>query len=688
MLAPIMSESLESVGYGFVGLVFLVLVLLLFVGGRGRAQSGMLLAALTISALWGGALALRPLSPGLSVAWILILELFFDAAWLLFLAALLKGSVANTKERLFRFGALGLTGLLLVFGLVAESRSAAGSSYSGAAGVLMLGSVFTSLYGLVGIEQVYRNARVPQRYGLKYLCLGLGGIFVYDLLFYSNSILAGEVGYVGWAARGFVVAMCVPLVAVGARRAAPSASGLFVSRHIVFYGATLFGAGIYLTLAGVMGYYIRAGGGDWGSLAQLLFLAATVIALSLLLISTRLRAWLRVFISKHFFENRYDYREEWLRLIDTLTAPHDVLPLKRRGIKALAQIVDAESGLLWMADADGQQFDSVASWNSPPIDSSIAADGSLPSYLQKTGWVIERAEYDRDPRRYSALDLTEIAVSLPDFEIIVPLPHEEELLGFVLIGDRSSARSLTFEDRDLLKTAGKQVASYLAQERATEQLAESRQFEAFNKFTAYVMHDLKNVIAQNSLIVENAGRHRNNPKFIDDSIATIKAGVARMRRVIEQLQQGTSARSSQRIELGKVIMRAVSQCADREPVPRALIGERQVWVRADAERLQMAIYHAVRNAQDATDSNGDVAVTLRPEGSECVVSVTDSGHGMDDDFIRDRLFRPFDSTKGTSGMGIGAHQIRDTVRAAGGRVDVSSERGKGTRFDMVLEMDA
>ncbi len=679
-----MSPSLQSIGYGLASLVFLVLALLLVTTFRGRAHSGVLLIAAVISAIWGLGLAYDAATGSLSLSWVFVLEFVFDGVWLLFLAALLSGAIGTAQVWFVRFGGVFWVVAMLATGIGLEIYGRSHGTNVGMGSVVVFGSLLASLFGLVGIEHIYRNARVAQLKGLKYLCLGLGGIFAYDLLLYSNAILVGQVSEAVWGARGFVVAMCVPLLAVAARRAPSWSVGIFVSRQIVFYSTTLFGAGIYLTLAGFVGYYIRVAGGGWGPAAQLIFSSGAFLLLGIFLFSGRLRAQLRVFISKHFYENKYDYREEWLRLIDTLTSPEEGLPLKKRGLKALARIVNAPSGLLWLATEDGSAFTCAASWNTPEVDLSIPADASLPQFLQKCGWVIERSEYDRDPARYSTLDLTELAVNLQQFEFVVPLLHDGEVLGFVSLSESEPPEALNFEDRDLLKTAGKQIASYLAQEISTEELAESRQFEAFNKLTAYIMHDLKNLIAQQSLVVENAERHKNKPEFIEDAIDTIKGSVARMRRVIETLQQSSRVEPTQRLELGKLVMQAVSQCGDRQPVPRAVIGDEQVWVRANRDRLQMAVYHGIRNAQDATPVDGSVRVEVVANGAECTVAIVDTGRGMDETFIRERLFRPFDSTKGTSGMGIGAYQIKETVQMAGGRLDVSSEPGRGTRVSMVL----
>ena len=130
----------------------------------------------------------------------------------------------------------------------------------------------------------------------------------------------------------------------------------------------------------------------------------------------------------------------------------------------------------------------------------------------------------------------------------------------------------------------------------------------------------------------------------------------------------------------------VSQCADRQPVPCLVITQDEFWVRAERERLQLAIYHAVRNAQDATPAEGSVTVTVRADATHCLIDISDTGTGMDEEFVRQRLFRPFDSTKGTQGMGIGAYQIRETVLALGGELSVESTVGKGTTVLVKLNL--
>ncbi len=676
--------SFDSLGYLLTAAGYFALTLMLLAAYRTRLQAAWLSVAGVVTVLWGTAF-------GFGIPWvqaepypIFVVEFLFDAAWLLYLASLLSGAAGGLQFRLLRFGGVSLALGALIVGTILEYLFRQGQLEGGANRILVFGQILTALAVLINVEQIYRNARKQQRRDLKYLCLGVAVMFTFDLLLYSNAILVGQISELLWAGRGYVVAMCLPLIGYALKRSPDWTGGIFVSRQIVFHTSTMFGAGIYLTLVGAVGQFLLEFGGGWGSVAQLVFLSAAVIGLLILLVSERIRASLKVFISKHFYQNKYDYRHVWLRLINTLTTSDQALPLRKRAIVALAEIVAAPTGLLWMRYGENSDYRMAANWNTEAVHRDFPATDELPKFLADRGWIIDWNEYQQNPGLYSPMRLSADTFGLKNLSLIIPLIDQSGLFGFVALSEPSAPAPLNYEDRDLLKTAGKQVASYLSQDAATEMLAQSRQFEAYNKLTAYIMHDLKNIVAQQSLVVANAQKHRDNPKFIDDAIETSRSGVARMRRVIDQLRQGSVQHSLENVEVGAVIMKAVSDSATRRPEPRAHVGDRRVWVRADRERLQMAIYHAIRNAQDATPADGDIEVELRETDNECEISVRDNGDGMDETFIRDRLFRPFDSTKGTSGMGIGAYQIRETLLQIGGSLDVESAPGKGTTLCMRL----
>jgi putative PEP-CTERM system histidine kinase len=651
-----------------------------------RFQSIWLTIAASVSALWGFVLAYGGATALGSTYAVFVAEILHDGFWLLFLSMLLSGAIGQNRFLAVRFGGLACTFLIFVIGSWANSGVPVGPFLPELDRTLFYGSVLTSLFAFVGLEQIYRNARLSQRKGLKYLCLGVGAIFAYDIVLYSNAILSEEVSALLWNARGLTVLMCVPLIGVAVVRGSSWLGGIFMSRHVIFYTTMMFFAVIYMIVVGISGYYIREFGGEWGAVAQLTVFVAALLTLAGLLISDQTRSGLRVYITKHFFESKYEYREEWLRLIDTLTGSDGGLPLRKRAIKSLAQILDAPSGMLWMRLLGRRDYQCVSGWNAQCAQSKIDEDHSIVSFLKETGWVIDLREYTGNRDRYKLLQVDDELPGRAETAIVVPLLNDGQLLGFVFLSEPRTSESLNYEDYDLLKTAGKQIASYLSQELSTEQLAESRQFEAFSRLTAYLMHDLKNLIAQQSLVVENAEKHKDNPEFIDDAMATIKGGVNRLRRVIEHIQQRSASQPVERTELGKLILQAVSQCSDRQPVPKVAIDDQQVWVRADKERLLMAVYHVLRNAQEATPPDGQVSIELSESDPNCAIVVSDTGDGMEESFIRDRLFKPFDSTKGTQGMGIGAYQMRETIRSMGGDVAVSSDLHAGTTVTITLKV--
>jgi putative PEP-CTERM system histidine kinase len=244
--------------------------------------------------------------------------------------------------------------------------------------------------------------------------------------------------------------------------------------------------------------------------------------------------------------------------------------------------------------------------------------------------------------------------------------------------------TLTYEDTDLLKTIGQQIGGYLSLDRASRELAESRQFEAYNRLVTFMMHDLKNIIAQQSLVVSNAERHKRNPQFVDDAIATIGNSVERMQRLLEQLQRGGAGGRSQEVFLEELAAEVTARCAGRKPAPKVVSTRHGLSVRADRERLTAAVEHLVRNAQEATPETGDVTLEIDAATEAAIIRIRDNGGGMSDEFVRERLFRPFDSTKGSKGMGIGAYQARDYIRTLGGELNVDTSPGRGTLFTITL----
>lgn len=667
-----------AASYGLCALAFGATAILLLLGRPKGARAFAVIAAAAVTALWavGAAISARDGVFAVSVA----LDAVHALAWTLATLSFLESSTAGAASTVRRW----LGGASAVLGLGVASLLALDASAQSARPLVFVVLVGMAVTGLLAVEQVFRNAGEGQRKPFRLLCLAIGGIFTADLFVYSHATLLGGLVPALWDSRGFANALCAPLILAALRRDPAWTRGVFVSRYVAFYTASLLGVGVYLVCMGVIAYIIRAIGGQWGLLLELLFLAAALLVLGVVIFSTGLRARVRVLLVKNFYRSKYDYRKEWLRLTEVLANTSDIRSLARGALEGLAAIVGSPAADLWIG-TDGKQYDWRMSLSTSGAKPTYGREHPMVAFLASKRWVIDSAEYEQFPDRYGSAFGEPSGGVLPRESLIVPLDSRGHLIGFIVLQRPPEIGRLDFDDHDILKTAGKQVAVFLSQALSQEELVATRQFEAVNKLTTFLVHDLKNVLAQQELVVANAQRFGDRPEFIKDAIATVSSGVQRMKKVLAQLRSGAlEAKVMTRANLSKVLLDVVSQCADRMPAPELGRVDEQISIDIDRSQLVSALVHIVRNAQDATPPEGRVAITAQDLNGEVHVLVSDTGDGMDLEFVRDRLFAPFDTTKGGEGMGIGAYQAREVVRSVNGRVEVASERGGGTVFRLVF----
>lgn len=680
--------TIGTVSYAAAAAAYCFLSALLLTSWRGRLAGALLTFASLISALWAGTLAYQAAQPD---PWRLpaeLLEIGHKTAWLVFLLVLLgyaRQATVKAHSTLRRLaitivlGCIGIMGLTIILRLPPDSATLREWRFL----TSILAPGLLALVGMLLVEHLYRNTNPQQRWSLKFLCLGLGAYFAFDFYLFSDAMLFRRVNSEIWGARGVVAALIAPLLAVSAARNPTWSLDVSVSRQFVLHSTTLLGAAAYLLVMATAGYYIRFFGGTWGGLLQVTFLFGAGVLLVLALFSGTIRARFKIFISKHFFSYRYDYREEWLRFTATLSKTEPGARVQERCIEALAQLVESPGGALWMRQDNGA-FECVAQWNFPVSQARDVDAGSLLQFFEKRQWVIDLDDFKRNADVYEGLDLPAWMSDMQQAWLVVPLVLRDQVAGFVVLARSRGRVTVNWEISDLLKTAGCQVATYVAQVQAAEALARSKQFESFNKMSAFVVHDLKNLVAQLSLLLRNAQRHKNNPAFQEDMLETIESSVNKMNRILMQLRSGgLPVERPVPIPVNDVVAKAVASKAGYRPVPCLEVAAEDLWVTASAERLERVIGHVVQNAVEATDADGKVSVRVSREGSDATIEVRDTGSGMSEEFIRDTLFKPFESTKRT-GMGIGMYESREYIRELGGRIEVSSQAGKGSTFRIVL----
>ena len=667
-----------ALSHGLASLAFFVLALLLISNWRARQNVRALLVACLATGGWAtGTVVLVLLGQRIALAGD-ALELLRTLAWLVFLLLLIEPSRPRLR--------LVLVGIVLT--ALAPALSALASSWLAlplpARIIASVSRLLLAVLGMLLVEQWYRNTPPLKRWGIKFACLGVGGLFAYDFYLYSDALLFRAINDDIWAARGIVDALCAPLLAVSAARNPGWALGLSVSRQMLYRSAALLGSAIYLLAMAASAYYLRYFGGTWGSLMQMAYLGGAALLLAGVLFSGSLRAKLKVTINKHFYNAIFDYREEWLRFTRALS--EDGPALGERTIQAMAQLVESRAGALWILREQGQ-FAPAASWNWPPSTWSEPASGPLCQFLEARLWVIDVSDCQHNPLQYGGLQLPPALLALPDVWLLVPLMLHGQLFAFVALARPRTRIGLNWEIRDVLKIAGSQAASYLAHRESLDTLTVARQFDSFNRMSTFIVHDLKNLVFQLSLLLSNAEKHRANPAFQEDMLGTLEHSVQKMKTLLQKLARGEAPEAPAPLLLDGLLRQAVAAKASLAPAPRLEIVDSELTVLANRARLERVLGHLIQNAIEATASDGKVDVRLRRVQHTAVVELDDTGQGMSEQFIRERLFKPFDTTK-TAGMGIGVFESREYLREVGGSLEVRSEPQVGTTFRVILPLHA
>jgi putative PEP-CTERM system histidine kinase len=454
---------------------------------------------------------------------------------------------------------------------------------------------------------------------------------------------------------------------------------------VVFHTAVLFATGLYLILMSFAGFYIRDFGGDWGKIAQLLFLFVAILLLLMSFISGRFRALTKVYFHKHFFQHRYDYRDEWIKLCKSIATLNSMSELSGFIIKTMAELVDSSGGGLWLKNDQGDFYLTEENNLGFLVLENVNSQDSLIAFLTHKRWVIDFAEFNNTPEVYQSVDLSYWYSKDKKVWLIIPLFRENEIEAFVVLTKAKVFRKLNWEDHDLLKTLGMQLANALALSKASEALAKSQQFEAYNRFSAYLVHDLKNLVAQISLIVRNAEVHKNNPEFIDDAIETLENVVHKIDSILGQLKKGNvKSETKAIIDLTQIIADVAIQQAGNKPQLQIIVDNVSILTLGEKEKMTAVLGHLVQNAQDATSDDGFVKLELNQFAQQAIIKISDNGCGMDNKFISERLFKPFDTTKGNAGMGIGVYEARDYIVKYAGEIAVESALGQGTTFTIKL----
>jgi putative PEP-CTERM system histidine kinase len=644
---------------------------------RDRAGRALLIACIAMAA-WTALASFR----GVDAPVAQLAESARNFAWLVFLHILLQRGGKDYRSLRVLYAVLafvvGANALIDVLNTIDPTRELPGVQLLAAAFALRM--VF-AVGALVAAHNLYTATADGARGGIGWVIAALGAMWAVDLTFYALSWAQGDWSHEFAAARGAVAAMLVPVLALAARRNA--GWSIRLSRSVAFRSVGLIAAVGYLAFVIAAAFALQGVGGRFAAVVPSVVLLIAALVVAGVMATPDLRAWAQVMLAKHLFAHRYDYRAEWLRFTETLGLPGpEADPLDVRVVKAVADIVQSPGGVLLVPSGDGLVMGARWQWEtlSPPHDPG----GSGLSALLATGRIVELAPLRGEGGdSEEARALPEWVVGDPAIHAIVPLVHLDRLVGAVLLESPAVARPLDWEDFDLLRLAGRQVASYLAEARAHEALGEAARFDEFNRRFAFIMHDIKNLVSQLTLVTRNAERHADKPEFRADMIATLQSSTARMNDLLARLSQHNKGRIEEPrpVELHSFAAAVAEGFRKRHPI--VVAGDIAAFALADPARLEQAVSHLVHNAIEASPPTEPVTLAVVRGRGETGITVEDRGCGMSADFVASTLFKPFASTK-EGGFGVGAHEARALAAAMGGRLVVASTPDEGTRMTIWL----
>ena len=670
----------STVLHGLTAFVFTALAA--FVGIRGWAsRSGRFLAAAALAtALWAAAVAVEGGFGRLSS----ILETIRIAAWALFVAHLLRG-VMKERRNLPRWILAGPILALVVTTLALEVPEAfpVGTDWlfqiSWLAQTDRVVRILLAVSGFLLLENLYRNALPESRWHINLLTIGIGLTFIYEILLYADAALFHSVSPPLFVARPLIDMLAAPLIALAVARNRRWLVDIRISRNVIFHSSTLLISGIFLLSIGIAGEVLRDIGVTWGPVLEIALVFGALVFVAVAFTSGRARSELRVFLVRNFFRSRYDYRKVWLEFIGTLSNPSfSGEQLSVRVIRAVADTVDSPAGSLWISDGEGMAFSPAASWNLPrggdPVDPEFC------EAFRDGQWIVEIGN-PGDATIPDSLSRIQRAW------LAVPLSHLGRLLGFILLTEPRAAIPLNWENYELLRIASRQVASYLAEEQAARALVEARHLQAYSQRFAFVVHDIKNVVSQLSMMLANGERHADDPEFQRDVLETVRHSVASMNKMLAQLRANREAEATETVVPSLVVQELLKAWRPAKQVRVRFQGDdNAARTRIGRDQLDSTLRHLLDNAVEVSAHGAEISIEVRQVAEKVVIDIGDAGGGMTPDFIANQLFQPLRSTK-SEGYGIGAYQARELIRAAHGDLLVLSEHGRGTIMRIVLPVE-
>jgi putative PEP-CTERM system histidine kinase len=562
-------------------------------------------------------------------------------------------------------------------------------SLGGAGLALYVVHLLTSVVILMHLERTFQASVGTMRWRIKFMVLGLGVIF--GVRFYTSSqyLLFASINLSLTSIQTLGLFVAGLLLLRSLLREGLFGQDIYPSHSLLRYSLTGLLAGIYLLAVGILAKVVTWFGGETEFPLKALMILISIVGVTILFLSERVRQFSRRFVTRHLRRPYYDYRQVWMTFTERTASVADKESLGRAVVKWVSDTFNVLSVTLWFVDdAKGRlSFGTSTSVESNQAEQFLdtASDGE--DLVRELG----RQSYPVDIEHSDAEWAQKLKRQNPKFfpetesRICVPIAGGGNLLGVMVLGDRVNALPFTGEDFDLLKCMGEQVAANLLNIQLSERLLQVREMEAFQLMSAFFVHDLKNTASTLSLMLKNMPAHFDDPTFREDALRGLSKSVTRINDLISRLgllRQGIAVTRTE-TDFNDVTAMALKNL---QPVPNVTVTTsfRPVpKVSVDAEQIRKVITNLIMNAVEAVDGSGEVRLETASRPGQVLLSISDNGCGMTREFMLKSLFRPFQTTK-KKGIGIGMFLSKRIVEAHGGKIEVESQPGQGSTFRIVL----
>jgi len=533
---------------------------------------------------------------------------------------------------------------------------------------------------LINLEMTLMNASLSARFKIKFDILGGGAIIAVMIFYYSQGLLFRTIDMNISPVRSVILIVSAAMMAYSWLKRGNGVK-VHVSRHMAYKSFVIIMVGMYLIGLGVMGegfkYY-----GDGFRRALIISVAfLSGLALILILLSETAKRKIRVFIHKNFYQNKYDYRTQWLQFTDRLSSSTSSDNLLRSIVTGFCDTFGMGCGALFLLDSERTTYQLAIGigLDDVPVDFP-AADAGL-EWISEHSWVADLRQW---PQKIGGKK-QERFFSDNQACFVIPLLIKQKMDGFIVLGKAINRNeSYVYEDFDLMKTLARQASSTLLNLRLSDQLARSREMAAIGKVSTFVVHDLKNLVSTVSLVLENAREYITVPEFQEELLRSLTATVTKMNDLILRLKYLPKKESQERTPVD--LLQLVHDTAALFKGGELKVTGTPAVAEGNLRELQKVALNLMLNAVEASEGKQPVTVEVGNEGSP-FIRVKDMGCGIPQDFLRKKLFTPFTTTK-NHGLGIGLYQCKQIVEAHGGKIEVTSEPNKGSEFTVRFQKAA